>query len=252
MKQIKSVSGIRNKILYGFFVLGCLLFFSGLISFFELRRLNASTRIILEKSRQEMEMSDKMVQSVKLYDSILQVIMEGREFSDSLLESRKNHFDSIFTAAAELFETNEGTDRVIASKNSYDIVANDITDTVYSNIEWIEEIYRSSYYDLNISIKNLILSTNNSVDNTARILRNNAYRAIMPGIITLGIAIIIIVVFFGLIDLYYIKPVLKMTRSLEAYIKQRVPFKPKVEGTDEIKDLRTYIEELISSTKKVN
>ena len=36
MRHVKTVTGIRKKILYGFVILGSLLFFSGMISFFEL------------------------------------------------------------------------------------------------------------------------------------------------------------------------------------------------------------------------
>ncbi|MCC8089434.1 MAG: hypothetical protein LIO79_09285 [Rikenellaceae bacterium] len=251
MKQIKLARGIRNKILYGFIILGCLLFFSGMISFFELLRLSASTKVILENSRTDIEISDRMLSAVNVYDALMHQILNEKEIPDSLVLMSKDHLDSVFYEAFERFGPSGRMDQIMFAKNGYEIVSDEVlNDTIFNDIDWINDIYKTTYYDLTLAIKNFMLSTQDSVDNNTLILQSNAYRAIMPGIITLGIAIIIIIVFFGLIDLYYIKPVIKITKGLEGYIKNRIPFKPKIEGTDEIRDLRTYIEELISNGEK--
>ena len=49
--------GIRQKIRLGFFALGLLLFFSGLMSYFELNKLSNSTRNMLDASLKNMELS---------------------------------------------------------------------------------------------------------------------------------------------------------------------------------------------------
>lgn len=58
----------------------------------------------------------------------------------------------------------------------------------------------------------MVSSQSVNVAKTAQ-LESNAYRAIMPGIIALAIAIIIIVMFSYFIDLYYVRPVLKITEG---------------------------------------
>ena len=47
--------GIRQKIRLGFFALGLLLFFSGLMSYFELNKLSNSTRNMLDASLKNMD-----------------------------------------------------------------------------------------------------------------------------------------------------------------------------------------------------
>ena len=57
--------GIRKKIMLGFLSLGILLFFSGLMSYFELGRLTHSTQGMLHASRQNLEISKIMLDAVQ-------------------------------------------------------------------------------------------------------------------------------------------------------------------------------------------
>ena len=57
--------GIRKKIMLGFLSLGILLFFSGLMSYFELGRLTHSTQGMLHTSRQNLEISKIMLDAVQ-------------------------------------------------------------------------------------------------------------------------------------------------------------------------------------------
>ena len=57
--------GIKQKIRLGFFALGLLLFFSGLMSYFELNKLSHSTRDMLDASLKNMELSKEMLDAVQ-------------------------------------------------------------------------------------------------------------------------------------------------------------------------------------------
>ena len=59
--------GIRQKIRLGFFALGLLLFFSGLMSYFELNKLSNSTRNMLDASLKNMELSKEMLRAGSEY-----------------------------------------------------------------------------------------------------------------------------------------------------------------------------------------
>ena len=79
--------GIREKIRLGFLALGLLLFFSGLISFFELSKLSRSTQSMLGASLKNMELSKTMLDAVQdQIPALLQIIVSGRcaRESDSL------------------------------------------------------------------------------------------------------------------------------------------------------------------------
>ena len=94
-----------------------------------------------------------------------------------------------------------------------------------------------------------MVSSQSVMDAKTAQLESNAYRAIMPGIIALAIAIIIIVMFSYFIDLYYVRPVLKITEGLHNYLNSKIPFKITMEGRDEVRKLKEYIEALIGLLK---
>jgi methyl-accepting chemotaxis protein len=142
-------------------------------------------------------------------------------------------------------------DIYIARANYYEAVTQVLADsTRASDIEWFTDVYRNSYYDLTLAVKNFMIETQRAVEGNATTLMNNVYRAIMPGIIALGIAIVIIVMFYALINIYILRPILRITRGLGNYLNSKIPFNVRMEGMDELSQLKEYIDELMLALRK--
>ena len=255
MRHVKTVTGIRKKILYGFVILGSLLFFSGMISFFELAKLSRSTRTIMDGSIQDVELSKRMLDAVQEQNTALLQIVSHADSAgraDTLLMEGRRSFEEAFRDALRIHENTGKLTGVSLAKDNYDQIVNQIyADTVdIANIGWFTNVYKTSYYDLTLANKNFMIDTQYAIDRNTDRIRENAYRALMPGIITLGVAIILIIVFFALIDLYYIKPVLKITQGLRNYLVSKIPFNVRVEGHDEIAELRDLVEEMVDAARR--
>jgi len=239
--------GIRQKIRLGFFALGLLLFFSGLMSYFELNKLSNSTRNMLDASLKNMELSKEMLDAVQDQNTaLLQIMVTGSAEYDSLLFAGRAKFDAAIREAKISIRDLRGLDSIYAANVQYTGVINNFFDnrakTGRSDMNWFVGVYKTSYYDLTASIKNFMVSSQSVMDAKTAQLESNAYRAIMPGIIALAIAIIIIVMFSYFIDLYYVRPVLKITEGLHNYLNSKIPFKITMEGRDEVHKLKEYIE----------
>ena len=246
--------GIRQKIRLGFFALGLLLFFSGLMSYFELNKLSNSTRNMLDASLKNMELSKEMLDAVQDQNTaLLQIMVTGSAEYDSLLFAGRAKFDAAIREAKISIRDLRGLDSIYAANVQYTGVINNFFDnrakTGRSDMNWFVGVYKTSYYDLTGSIKNFMVSSQSVMDAKTAQLESNAYRAIMPGIIALAIAIIIIVMFSYFIDLYYVRPVLKITEGLHNYLNSKIPFKITMEGRDEVHKLKEYIEALIGLLK---
>ena len=246
--------GIRQKIRLGFFALGLLLFFSGLMSYFELNKLSNSTRNMLDASLKNMELSKEMLDAVQDQNTaLLQIMVTGSAEYDSLLFAGRAKFDAAIREAKISIRDLRGLDSIYAANVQYTGVINNFFDnrakTGRSDMNWFVGVYKTSYYDLTASIKNFMVSSQSVMDAKTAQLESNAYRAIMPGIIALAIAIIIIVMFSYFIDLYYVRPVLKITEGLHNYLNSKIPFKITMEGRDEVHKLKEYIEALIGLLK---
>ncbi len=251
-KFVTAMKGIRNKIILGFMALGILLFFSGLMSYFELGRLTHSSQNMLEGSLKNLEHSKTMLDAVQDENTaLLQIMVGGRTEYDSLLGRGRAQFAEAVTQARISSRAMAALDTVIAANIRYSSLIDSrlASGAAPDDVEWFMDIYRTSYYELTAAIKTFMVSSQHMMDVKAQQLEGNAYRAIMPGVIALAIAILIILVFFFMIDVYFIRPVLKITQGLHNFLTARVPFNVTMEGRDEVRTLKEYIEELISQLK---
>lgn len=244
--------GLKNKIRLGFLALGLLLFFSGVISFFELNKLSRSTHSMLDASIRNMELSKTMLDAVQDQNTaLLQTIVDSTCNSDSLLLAGRNKFDSAINESKVLIRDLQGFDSIYTANIAYNEIVNAyMTDSLHKeDVNWYVSIYKTSYADLTSAIKNFMISSQRITDTKTQRLEDNAYRATMPGFIALLIAIIIVMIFFYFMNLYYISPILRITDALKKQLDSKIPFKVNIQGRDEVYQLKEYIEKLIDQLK---
>lgn len=243
---------MRRKILTAFSALGLLLFFAGVVSYLELNRLSEKTKNLLESSSSVMDVSKRMLDAVQDQNtSLLQMIAKGATENDSLFIVARANFEKALSEATITVRDLSELDSIYTACDSY----NEVVDSYQwqgtaKDIDWFANVYKSSYYQLTRAIKEYMTVSQNSLARRAESLENNAYRAITPGILALGVAILILLMLYFLLDLYYFKPFSKMNKSLRGYITSRIPFNVKIEGKDEVLELKESIETLILTTKK--
>ena len=239
--------GIRKKIMIGFLSLAALLFFAGMVSFVELLRLSKTTQVLLDSSTRNIELSRQMLDAVQDQNTaLLQMVVLGRDEYESLYLSGQQQFDHALAQATVTIKDLSELDSVYNARLRYnEVVAAQLGTHRKDDIDWFVNVYKTSYYDLTTAVKNYMISSQGSLGIRAAQLKGNAYRAISPSIITLGVAILIVLMFFFLIDLYYIRPVLKITKGLDDYLSLKIPFNVKMEGKDEVFRLKELIESLI-------
>lgn len=152
--------GIRQKIRLGFFALGLLLFFSGLMSYFELNKLSNSTRNMLDASLKNMELSKEMLDAVQDQNTaLLQIMVTGSAEYDSLLFAGRAKFDAAIREAKISIRDLRGLDSIYAANVQYTGVINNFFDnrakTGRSDMNWFVGVYKTSYYDLTASDQKL-------------------------------------------------------------------------------------------------
>lgn len=245
------MTGIRKKISVGFLSLAMLLLFSGMISLFELNKLSRDTRGLLENSSYNMSLSKRMLDAVQEQNtSLLQTIVLQRESFDESYYKAREEFESALEEATQTVKDRLELDNIYnASKRYYELAGYYFDETVNTDIEWFVEMYKTVYIELTTAIKNYMVSSQHSLVTKAVELKSNAYRAITPGIITLFVAILMVLMLAFLIDLYYARPTVNIARGVRKYINNNIPFKVEVEGRDEIAGLKEDIETLITENK---
>lgn len=243
--------GIQRKIQLGFLTIGILLFLSGIISSLELVRFNRATHELLSWNRNSIEVSRQMLDAVQEQNTTLLLYITDttdREIYNSLLISGNAAFDKAIIAAEETIPDTSYLRPIRAAAMSYNAVVAQVRDS--SDIAWFTEVYKTSYYNLTQAIKEFMVDIQQGTIEYTERLESNAYRASMVGIIALAGGIMLMLVFYFMINNYFIDPILKITRSLGGYINSRLPFDVHVSTHDEIETLREHIANIVEQNKK--
>ena len=244
--------GVKHKIRLGFTAIGILLFLSGIISSLELVRFNRTTHNLLERSQNCIERSKEMLDAVQEQNTALLLRITNRKLGvvyDPMLVKSNRDFEQALQSAGADFRDPSQLESIRTAACYYNSIVAQASDT--TDITWFTDVYKTSYYNLTHAIKEFIVQIQQrTIDYTAQ-LERNAYRASMVGIIALGGGILLLLVFYFMLNSYFLDPVLRITRALKGYVDSRLPFAVNVATQDEINTLRENIAALVSAHKKM-
>jgi len=279
------MTGIRKRVTVGFLSIVCLLFFSGMLSFFELSHLSRATDEILKANQRNIELAKEMLDAaheqnmafIRLsvfreaeYDSLCRANMSRLERTLSLAQSEavdKSFLDSLAFATTELrlltdrfltefVEEQRQTPAVAAVVDSLNLVIGAVdSTTVVAPAPTVADFVAQEQYDklyrrLTAAIQTYMTSTQSSLAPRTEQMKKNAYRAVTPVLISLLVMIAIVLLLYYFMMLYCVNPIVRIDRSLGEWLHFRIPFRPKGDFQDELAELQEKIETLIGLSRQ--
>ena len=261
------MTGIRKRISIGFLSIVVLLFFSGLVSLFELNHMSVDIDAILSSNRKGIELTEGMLDAIRSHDRavIRYAVLHDVAYADSCRVRYLSFADKIAQARAETSVSAGGLfDELGASAIRLDSVveqlrrsgyveqniANDSTRTEeFNGSQWYDNEYLPIYNAASNQILDVLTYAQSSLSPRAERLSRNAYRAVTPVFISLVVMIIILLMFYYFIMIYTVKPIVEMNRSLGDWMRYKLPFSVKSECRDEMAELRDKIESVTNIVK---
>ena len=263
------MTGIRKRITIGFLSIIVLLFFSGLVSLFELSHMSTDIDLILASNRKSIATSEGMLNAIRASDRavISYAVLRDTSYVDSCrsrfidlsikieqarLEtsnSAASLFDSLDASAGRLngvFEQLRKSRNVENSLRADSLWSGDMS---FDGTEWYDKEYMPVYDMASDQIIRLLSHAQNSLTPRAERLSRNAYRAVTPVFISLVVMIVILLMFYYFIMIYSVNPIVEMNKSLGDWIRYKLPFTIKAECRDELEELKTKIESVTSNAK---
>lgn len=244
---------IRKRISIGFLALTVVLFCAVVINVLELNRMRTDTEEIIADGVQSSEYATRLLGALQMQNrAVLNMVITNSsslsdsyhdgilEFNSALLEAMENNPKSSYLQA--IYDTNITYHSIVEQHSP--------NNTEMADMEWFMESYLKAYYAVDSAIKSYMTSPKTSVAVRMASLEQNTYKTVTPSVLTLLVAVIIIALFYFFIDIYYTKPVRRISNSLEGYMKNRVPYTLKIEDKSELSSLNDNIKELISHSQK--
>ena len=246
------IKSLRSKVMLGFLALVALLLFSSVVSLVELRHIGWQTQTILAESNRNMTLAGDLLDAVEEQNHALQqMFLRGDMTYDTVYSKRLSDLSARLNLARE--QQTVGIDSVESAFENYTDVAKFYRiRSAIGDVEWYSTDYAEAYRKLIAAIRDYMESSQVALGPQALAIEHNAYRAITPSVITIGVILVIVLMLWYFLDMYGVQTVTKVNRALGDYLKYGILYNAKVKGNDDIEELSARIEELIARTEKGN
>lgn len=266
------MTGIRKRVTVGFLSIVCLLFFSGMVSFFELSHLSRDTDEILRANQRNIELAKEMLSAAheqnvafiqlsvfgdRSYDSLTRAGMDRLERTLAVAQREaidKSFLDSLAVATTELRLLTDNFLLNGVGVTYVPVPGIQGTDSVrkvnYVSETWYHNKYDGLYRRLTTAIQSYMTSTQSSLAPRAEQMKKNAYRAVTPVLISLLVMIAIVLMLYYFMTIYCVNPIVGMNKALGDYLSFHIPFRVRTPGRDEMAELQEKIETLIALSKQ--
>ena len=110
--------------------------------------------------------------------------------------------------------------------------------------EWYFNRLQPRYQRLRRSIDLLSQAIYENLSNKSEDFDSGYYRSIMPGIVTAGVGLVLVLMLLFFLQFYYVKPLYRIAAALKRHSTQNRKYNVDFEGDDQIKQINDGIREL--------
>lgn len=242
---------IRQKIQFGFFAIGFLLLLGGVISALELTRFSRASRQASAEVHDHIEASIQMLDATQLQNTMLLLRITDtirHQRYDSIINLARTDFEKAYRNAS--VSVHDSASLAVVRK-TFDFYQDNIANAdARTQIDWFTDVYQSAYQQLTGAIKEFLVEGQDRLNRQIGSLQMDAYRTTMVGIISLGGGLLLLLIFYFMINSYIISPILRVNRSLDNYIGHRLPYDVKIKTRDELGVLNDNITTVVLSGRK--
>lgn len=247
---------LKFKVLTGFLVLALMLSVAGVWSIVELQSISAGVQDILDDNYKSIVSAKMMLEALEREDSGLLLLMLGKwEEGRVIITAGDSLFDAGFQIAAHNLTIPDEADHVATIDKAYrtykDIWERPIVDTEREgNLNWYFESVHRAFLAVKSAVNDLMTLNDEAMFATSSALRNQANRAIMPGIVAILAALAFSAMFSYFVNLYMVRPIVRITEGIKRSVRGRTKFDVQVDTTDELADLAESIRTLAGRVDK--
>jgi len=246
--------GLHAKLSLAIFSIVTILIFSALLSIVEFRAMSTYVSDSISENIKDINLSTEIAVSFDNYNSKILTLVGNADVLTTVDEDLHSYMDSLLEPFDGFSLTQKAAaDSLRISCEAYlnasfqleSVIANDFVNTrdwyfnvlqpTYNEVRRCQDVLNTSIYD------NL---HENSID-----FDESFYRGIMPGIVSVGAAVLLLLLLLFFLDVFYVRPLGKMLKGLSAYINYGQPYTNVFEGDDQLQELNSNIGDVLDENK---
>ena len=247
---------LKTKMVLSLSAIAVVLIVSGIISIVEYRRMSNYVSDMIAEDINSINVAQKLAAVTDDYNlQILTVI--GDDSVNSLPDFDQQGFVSYCDSLRSIFSVENVlplTDSVLYSYQAYMLTSLELEQVIQSDFidsrTWYFERLQPSFQRLNGDIDRLSQAMYADLQENSEDFDRGFYRSIIPGIVAVGVGVILVLLLMFFITSFYVKPLNKMLSGLEEYRSMGRRYGYAFEGDDELVELNEGITELTEENRQ--
>lgn len=247
---------LKTKMVLSLSAIAVVLIVSGIISYLEYKRMSSYMSDMIAKDINSINVAQKLATATDNYNlQILAVI--GDDSLSSLPDFDQKAFVSICDSLRSSFSDDNVlplTDSVLYSYSAYMLTSLELEQVVHSEFvnarTWYFERLQPFFNRLSGDIDRLSQAMYDDLQANSNDFDSGFYRSQVPGIVAVGVGVVLVLLLMFFITSYYVKPLNKMLEGLDEYRSVGRRYGYTFEGDDQLSELNAGITELAEENRQ--
>jgi sensor histidine kinase YesM len=247
---------LKTKMVLSLSAIAVVLIVSGIISIVEYRRMSNYVSDMIAEDINSINVAQKLSAVTDAYNlQILTVI--GDDSVNSLPDFDQQGFVSYCDSLRSIFSVENVlplTDSVLYSYAAYMLTSLELEQVVQSDFidsrTWYFERLQPSFQRLNGDIDRLSQAMYADLQENSGDFDRGFYRSIIPGIVAVGVGVILVLLLMFFITSFYVNPLNKMLEGLDDYRSMGRRYTYTFDGDDQLAELNEGIADLTDENRQ--
>ncbi|MBR5255206.1 MAG: hypothetical protein IKV62_00335 [Bacteroidales bacterium] len=247
---------LKTKMVLSLSAIAVVLIVSGIISIVEYRRMSNYVSDMIAEDINSINVAQKLATVTDDYNlQILTVI--GDDSVNSLPDFDQQGFVSYCDSLRSIFSVENVlplTDSVLYSYSAYMLTSLELEQVIQSDFidsrTWYFERLQPTFRRLSGDIDNLSQAMYTDLQENSGDFDRGFYRSIIPGIVAVGVGVILVLLLMFFITSFYVNPLNKMLSGLEEYRSMGRRYNYSFDGDDQLAELNAGITELTEENRQ--
>lgn len=251
-----SKLSMRAKLTLSLSAIAVILLISSIISVMEYRKMSSYVSDLIADDINSVNVAQKLSEQSNGYNlEILSVI--GDDTSLALPEYDTAYFLSHIDILRSSLASNvigPYADSVVTAYEEYLETATELEDVLLSDFidsrSWYFERLQPSFISLQHTISQLMDVIYADLKTNSEDFDSGFYRSVMPGIVAVGVGLLLIILLLIFALGYYVNPIYKMLDALNSYRSFNKKYTYRFDGDDQLSELNESISELVEENQQ--
>lgn len=250
--------GIKRKVLLGCIVLAIMLFFSSLISIFEFTKMNRYVSGVIADNIRSINAARELLSVSEQYNISLMngLVLKGSARPEDVPVAREEELIATFENLSRSFVTPEeqaAADSVLYAYAAYmQVVAEADQMWKYdyaARQHWFFNRLQPVYLKFRGYMMQLTSACQDALIESSQDISEGTYRSLMPGLVSVLVGMIMVLLFDYFLNYYLINPLLRVTRGIKAYRYHGRNYDVKLDNDDELDELNEAVGDIVEQNQ---